>query len=169
MAGPTRGRSPMATHLKLLRGNPGKHPLNHFEPKPEIASEIPEPPKFLKGYAVEEWKRLIEELYRLKLVTVVDINTLAAYCQAYCRWREAEEALAKIAANDPKMSGLVVKSHKGTAIANPLVTIAEKAAYAMVRYASEFGLTPAARTRITAHDAHTAAFKKKFDGLIATG
>jgi hypothetical protein len=32
-----RGRRPKPTRLKLLTGNPGKHPLNRSEPKPEPA------------------------------------------------------------------------------------------------------------------------------------
>jgi P27 family predicted phage terminase small subunit len=75
---------------------------------------------------------------------------LAAYCGAYGRWRIAEETLAGIAANDPVMSGLLVRSPDGNARINPLVRIAAKAAEDMVRFASEFGMTPAARSRIAA-------------------
>jgi hypothetical protein len=45
----------------------------------------------------QHWYRVGEELLRLGLLTVVDLQPLAAYCQTYDRWRMAEEALAKIA------------------------------------------------------------------------
>lgn len=162
------GPPPKPTQLKLLRGNPGHQRLNKFEPQPEIFSDPPEAPPFLTGYAADEWWRIVHELHRLKLVTPIDVNVLAAYCQAYKRWRTAEETLARMANNDPLMNGLIVKSGAGTAMQNPLVHIADKAANAMVRYASEFGLTPAARSRIVSTDAQTQAVKK-FDGLLAAG
>ena len=37
-----RGRKPTPTHLKLVRGNPGKRPLNASEPKPQLT--LPSPP-----------------------------------------------------------------------------------------------------------------------------
>ena len=70
------------THLKLLRGNPGKRPL-HPEPQPPVPPSPPEAPSFLVGYSMDEWYRVAEELHRLKLLTVIDIHPLAAYCQAY--------------------------------------------------------------------------------------
>ena len=161
MSGPPR----TPTHLRLLRGNPGKQRIRP-EPEPARLEKIPEPPKFVTGYAGEEWRRIAEELYHLDLLTAVDINPLAAYCMAYARWRTAEEAVARIAANDPLMSGLVVRAKNGTPMQNPLVLTANKAAHDMVRYAGEFGLTPAARSRIAA-GIHTESKASKFDGLLA--
>jgi P27 family predicted phage terminase small subunit len=47
------------------------------------------------------------------------------------------------------LHGLVVKTAEGNMRRNPLVQIASDAAAAMERYAAEFGLTPAARSRIS--------------------
>ena len=165
MAAGPRGPRPIPTHLKLLRGNPGHQALNKNEPQPLQFENVPDPPEFLTGYARDEWWRIIEELQRLKLVTLVDINPLAAYCQAFKRWRTAEEMLATMADRDALMNGLIIKSKNGTAVPNPIAVMADKAAAAMVRYASEFGLTPAARSRITA--AHAENPDSKFAGLIA--
>jgi hypothetical protein len=35
------------------------------------------------------------ELHRLKLLTILDISSLAAYCAAYARWRTAAEAVGQ--------------------------------------------------------------------------
>lgn len=164
-----RGPPAIPTKLKLLRGNPGKKRLNLYEPEPVQPSEVPEPPEFLTGYAREEWHRIILELFRLRLVTLVDLNPLAAYCQAYKRWRTAEEKLAVMAERDPIAAGLLVKSKQQALAANPLVAIADNAARSMVRYAAEFGLTPAARTRLSSENrAEPSQPTSKFAGLLAS-
>jgi P27 family predicted phage terminase small subunit len=143
----------------MLRGNPGQYPLNTDEPEPLLFSSVPEAPPFLSGYAREEWYRITPELHRMRLVTLVDINALAAYCLAYERWRTAEE-LAKV-------RGLMVQTRGGPFRVNPLVSIAERAADKMVRYAAEFGFTPASRSRITAGIGEPRK-PTKFDGLLAS-
>ena len=142
-----RGPKPQPTHLRLLRGNPGKRPVNPDEPEPELCRTCPDAPDFLNAYATDEWYRVAEELHRLKLLTVVDLGPLAAYCYMYAQWRQASEALQKLADNDPVTHGMLVKRDNNLA-QNPLVVVARRAAADMVRYASEFGFTPAARTRI---------------------
>jgi len=162
MAG--RGRPPIPTHLKILRGNPGLRALRP-EPEPAVPLAVPEAPSFLMDYAKEEWARIAKELYHLGCLTVVDLNTLAAYCQAYAHWRTAEEALAKMRERDPLTAAIMLKTRNGNAMPNPLLVAANKAASDMIRYASEFGLTPAARSRIAA--AHVEVGKPKFAGLLA--
>jgi P27 family predicted phage terminase small subunit len=136
------------THLRLLQGNPGRRPIPKGEPKPAIPDKPPSPPSFLSSYAVEEWKRVSVEVHALKLLSAIDVMPFAAYCEAVARWRTAEEALARMASNDPVMRGLIVKSKAGTAMENPLVYTSRRAAQEMLRVAAEFGFTPAARARI---------------------
>jgi P27 family predicted phage terminase small subunit len=144
------GRKRTPTHLRLLQGNPGKRPIRD-EPQPLAPAAAPEPPPFLDAYATEEWVRLAAELHRLRLLTVVDLAVLGAYCTSYSRWRHAEEALKRMSEADPVMHGLIIKSNKtNSAIENPLAYIARKAAQEMLRFAIEFGFTPAARSRIAA-------------------
>lgn len=90
---------------------------------------------------------------------------LAAYCQGYGRWQQAERALAKMAETDSAASGMVIKTKSGNAIHNPLVGIANKAMADMVRYAAEFGMTPSARTRIAVEHRNrkTSPASKYFD------
>lgn len=155
------GRPPKPTHLKLIEGNPGKRRLNPHEPIPN--AELPDPPEFLTVDAGIEWMRIAEELYRLGILTGIDRGALAAVCQAYGRWQRAERALAEIAKNDRATGGLLVKG-KGSAIENPLVGTARRAMSDYVRFCSEFGMTPSARSRVEA--GATNLPKSKFDGLI---
>src|SRR5215831_14966714 len=78
------------TNLRILRGNPGKQSMPKNEPQPEIPPQCPDPPRHIEGYAFDEWWRIAPELYRINLLTVADVGPLAAYCQAYGRWRIAE-------------------------------------------------------------------------------
>jgi P27 family predicted phage terminase small subunit len=134
-----RGPAPKPTHLKLLEGNPGKRPLNQNEPKPKPIA--PKPPSWLDKEAKKEWKRVAPELERLGLLTVVDGAALAAYCQAYSRWVEAEKFLSK--------HGTVFKTPNGYIQQLPQVSIAQKYLQIVKSFCQEFGLTPSARSRMT--------------------
>jgi P27 family predicted phage terminase small subunit len=135
-----RGRRPKPTRLKVLTGNPGKRPLNEGEPMPELS--IPDCPPELGPVAQCEWRRLVGELAKLRLLTNLDRAALAAYCGAYALWAEATEAIQKY--------GAMVKSPTGYPIQSPYVSIANRQAEIMMRIASEFGFTPASRSRISA-------------------
>ena len=58
----------LPTHLKLLRGNPGKRPIMP-DPEPPIPEKLPEPPEFLRTDARDEWWRIVPELKALGLLT----------------------------------------------------------------------------------------------------
>jgi P27 family predicted phage terminase small subunit len=71
------------------------------------------PPDFLLGYAADEWFRVVDELLRLKLVTIIDLNVLAAYCQAYSGRRTMEEKLAEMAQRDTATAALLIRGPDG--------------------------------------------------------
>ena len=85
----TRGRKPTPTAIKELEGNPGKRALNDKEPKPQ--KKAPACPKWLEDEAKKEWRRLAKQMEQLGILTQVDMAAFAGYCQAYARWKEAEE------------------------------------------------------------------------------
>jgi P27 family predicted phage terminase small subunit len=144
----TTGRKPKPTHLKLITGNPGKRPLPKAEAK--VVPALPSPPPHLADEAKVEWGRVSEDLFKVGLLSHCDRAVLAAYCQSYARWVQAERAIASMAERDQLTGGLLIKTTNGNAIQSPLVGIANKAAADMVRYAAEIGMTPSARSRITA-------------------
>ena len=84
-----RGRKPKPTAVKVLEGNPGKRGLNAGEPKPE--KKAPRCPAWLEAEAKKEWKRMAKQMERLGILTEIDMAAFAGYCQAYARWKEAEE------------------------------------------------------------------------------
>ena len=147
----TSGRKPKPTALKLLAGNLGR--LNPNESKPDLAQ--PTPPDFLNDHAKVEWGRIVGTLFRGGLMTELDRSVLAAYCQSYGRWVQAERALARMAEAQADFDqALTIVTHNGTAMQNPLIGIANKAKADTVRYALQFGMTPSARSKVSAspHD-----------------
>ena len=149
-----RGPKPKPTRLKLLSGTARKHRLTAGEPT--VAASVPDAPAHLTDAALTEWRRVTDEMAQTGLLTALDRGALAAYAQAYGRWVAAETALARMAARDAVTEGLIIRTKAGNAIQNPLVGAANKAMADMVRYAAEFGLTPSARTRVSATSASDA-------------
>lgn len=128
-----RGRKPKPTRLKLLNGNPGKRPVNRSEPAP--SGSVGACPTWLSAEAKREWQRILPELERLGLATLVDRAALAAYCQA---WAEFEMATKQLTREGRVRLG---KPH-------PAVARQKAALQAIRSFGSEFGLTPASRSRI---------------------
>lgn len=141
-----RGPKPLPTQVKLVTDTARAHRLNPQEPRP--VPEVPEPPDHLNEDARAEWARIADELSVLGILTRLDRGSLAAYCQAYGRWRQAEAALSRMAERDATTDGLMIRTKGGNLIQNPLVGTANKAMADMMRYAAEFGLTPSARARV---------------------
>ena len=113
------------THLKLLRGNPGKRPIKP-EPEPSVPDTPPEPPDFLSEDAVNEWWRVAPELHALGLLTELDVAPFAAYCDAYARWITAERLLSAMADKDATTKGLLLKSSAGITNGEPVGEDLEK-------------------------------------------
>lgn len=128
-----KGRKPIPTKIKLLRGNPGKRDLNLSEPQPGGPAICPD---WLCSLAVEEWDRVSPELNRLGILTSVDTMSLASYCQAVAMLRRAEANISE--------RGMVLEDGKP----NPSVGQANEAMRQIRSFASEFGLSPASRSRV---------------------
>jgi len=110
---------PTPTKLKELAGNPGKRPINDREPKP--AGRIGACPDWFPADARREWDRIVPELDRLGVLTSVDAATVEAHCLTY------GEIVSLARAGAPLKAALLGQ---------------------MRAYASELGLTPAARDKI---------------------
>jgi P27 family predicted phage terminase small subunit len=148
------GRTPKPTALKLLQGNPGRRPINESEPKPEAG--VPAMPDYLDAAAQAEWDRLIPILTKMRVLTVADGAELALYCQTHSRLLEAEEEITRLGVtleeaitrdrgdgSDPKVIGYKYKK-------NPAVTVRTECIKMLRAFLSDFGLSPAARTRVHA-------------------
>ena len=137
-----RGRKPKPTAIKELEGNPGKRPLNKNEPKPD--KKAPRCPAWLEEEAKKEWKRTGTMLEQLGLLTEMDMAAFAGYCQAYARWKEAEEFITQ--------HGTMIRTPNGYLQQVPQVSIAQTNLKIMLKFCEQFGLTPSARSRMTTGD-----------------
>ena len=134
------GRKPKPTAVKKLEGNPGKRKLNKKELVP--AKGMPECPDWLHPEAKAEWERLCEKLSDMGVLTEIDMAAFAAYCQSFARWKEAQEHI--------NSEGATYETENGMQRPNPYVAICNTEQRLMMSAASEFGLTPSARSRIMA-------------------
>lgn len=141
------GRRPLPTAVKKLRGNPGKRALNAEEPV--VANGRPIVPPKLKGVALDEWNAVVPELESMGVLSRLDGKALAAYCFCYAEWWQAHEEVEKY--------GLIVEEpivdKEGEVVGarykrNPAVSIMHEAMKNMKAFLIEFGLTPAARSRL---------------------
>ena len=103
---------------------------------------LPRCPPHLNPPAAAEWRRIAKALQQAGVLTTFDRAALAAYCQAWGRWVEAEERLRE--------TPHLVKTPSGYVQQSPWLTIAHKQMELMGRYMVELGLTPAARSRVLA-------------------
>lgn len=137
---PRRGPKPLPTKLKLIRGTLRGDRRNPREAS--LSPTLPTCPQALAPAAKREWRRVAKELATAGLLTRVDRAGLAAYCQAWSRWIEAEEAL--------RTYGTIIKAPSGFPIVSPYFTIAAKSLEQMRLLLGEFRMTPSSRSRVNA-------------------
>ena len=133
-----RGRKPIPTIVKSIRGTdrPCRRPTN--EPAPEGEASCPE---FLTAEAKREWRRLEDELHRIGLLTIVDRAAMAGYCQAWADFRWTIDFL--------RHRQKIVQAPSGYKQIHPVMTVRRQSAKQMLAFAAELGLTPSARARLS--------------------
>jgi len=130
------GRPPQPTALKILKGNPGRRPLNKHEPQP---TGIPAQPAFLDDVAAAEWCRIVPLLTQCGMLGAIDVAGLTGYCQAWSRYIQAELDLRT--SGTTYMQGAIPCMH-------PNVKRVHEALLDLKQFIVEFGLTPSSRSRI---------------------
>jgi P27 family predicted phage terminase small subunit len=138
-----RGPPPQPTALKLLKGNPGKRRIDGREPRPPLTT--PSCPRWLSAEAKRAWRETVPVLRAMRILARIDRDALAAYCQAYARWKAAEQFL------DQHGDVYPIRDESGKIKymqAFPQVFIARSQLQVLRSYQQEFGMTPSARTRV---------------------
>jgi P27 family predicted phage terminase small subunit len=136
------GRPPIPTHLKVIRGNPGKRPLNKQEPKP--AGNLKEPPQHFDDELRAVWEYAIENS-PVGLLKKIDSSVLETWCTAHVLHRRALAEVRKF--------GMLVKPPKSDVpVQSPYLPIVNKQALIMMRAIDHLGFSPASRTRIMMGD-----------------
>ena len=73
-----RPRTPSA--IAILRGNPGRRPLNHREPDVAPITELPKPPGYLGRIARTLRKLKGAQLIQARVLTPLDLEALDRLC-----------------------------------------------------------------------------------------
>lgn len=132
-----RGPAAKPTKLKLLAGNPGKQRLNRAEPRFGADSGCPE------GLSLEAqalWAVWAPPLRAQGLLTLGSSPALAIACQAWAEVREFDRVLRE--------EGMFLTTERGTRIAHPALKEKRAAEQMFLRYAAQFGLTPASASGV---------------------
>jgi P27 family predicted phage terminase small subunit len=117
---------------------------------PQAAAEdmkvtpILECPPELGPAARQEWQRIVAELIAKGVLSRFDRLPLAAYCTACALAMEAAEMVHK--------HGAMIKSPNGFPMQSPYLSHLNQQVATMMKIASEFGFTPASRSRIFSWD-----------------
>jgi len=133
-----RGRKPKPTAKKRIEGNPGKRKLNKREPKPRMSTDIA--PAQLDAAMRAFCDRYLPLLREMSVFTDVDQAAFEMMSLHYATAWRAAEMLQK--------SSLVIKDKFGQLHKHPALQLMRDNSALFRAYASEFGMTPSARSRI---------------------
>ena len=136
------GRRPKPTALKLVTGNPGKRAINKNEPKPKRV--IPSPPAHLSDTGRVAWGRLTVMLDRMGVLTEADAFALERLCDCYCevlKFRFQLNVEGETYTTTTNLGDTLIKGH-------PAQAMLADADRRFKGYLIEFGLTPAARSKV---------------------
>ncbi len=102
-------------------------------------------PRWLDPDAKKAWRWLAQQLAIMRVLSKADRTAMMRYCQTFSRWKRAEMFLQRYGHTYP------LKDQAGKVrcfMAFPEVNIAATLAQQLGRLEQEFGLTPAARSRL---------------------
>lgn len=135
-----RGRPPLPTAVKALRGTLRRHRRNPNEPLPIPGT--PSAPSWLGHEAKAEWRRIVPQLRQRGLLEVIDRALVVAYCVA---WEELV-----VAQRELLEQGSTSVTARGAIVAHPALKRAQVARMQLHKFGVEFGIGPAARSRVRA-------------------
>lgn len=149
-----RGPKPLPANVHMLRGNPSKlsgAQLLDDIVRPDV--EIPKCPAHLGVEAKAEWRRITKHLEKLGLITAIDRAALTGYCDAWGEYVWAQNRIKQLNADDPTGErGRIWDTPSGYKQISVPKQIANRSLELMAKFLAEFGMSPAARSRVTASD-----------------
>ena len=143
MARPTK-----PTHLKIVTGTLEQSRTNKAEPKPPRG--IPTMPPGMTPGAKRAWKRLAVMLDRMGVLTAADATALAQLCECVAMIAQAQAALNSLGSltyEAVSAGGATLRRP------HPEVAILSDADRRLRTYLNDFGLSPAARSKVSASPA----------------
>lgn len=159
----SRGPLAKSATVHQLHGNPSKKNLKSVIDSLQPEVEIPGCPPHLLKEAKKEWKRITPILERYGLISQLDRAALSQYCQQWAllvyaetqinRMMIAAEKKRKVAEANGDVyegsDGLIEVTKNGNVIYSPYYIIAKNSRYQLDRMLANFGMSPAARGRVS--------------------
>ena len=142
-----KGRKKTPTVLKEMYGTARADRVLENEMQVDLLSELPEAPDLLSEIGIAEWYKVTTQLFNLKMLHDVDQSLILAYCNEMSLYIESELELRQNGRIDnfKNSNGELMRSQ-----AKPLVKVKNDALANALKLAVQFGLTPVARTNISA-------------------
>lgn len=137
------GRPPKPTALKALEGGRGhrtKAEKSKEANEPRPPRGCPTQPTWLDAGARRKWQSLCDTLSDMGVLTAVDGDVLACYCDAYSRLVRFTTFLRK--------NGDVTTSPNGYSMPAPEVALRNRAIDDLKKWGAELGIGAASRTKI---------------------
>jgi P27 family predicted phage terminase small subunit len=138
-----KGRKPIPTALKKLRGTDQPVRINQNEAQASIVSKLPPPPKWFSPLAKKIYKTKGQELMNQNILATLDLDMFILYCNEYAIYIETSEQINEV----PNRATISEASEK---ILNRIVRKNQRAWERAKSIAIEFGFTPSARARVKA-------------------
>jgi P27 family predicted phage terminase small subunit len=155
---PLPGPPPKPIEQRLREGNPAKRPL----PEPVLIGGRPdeslEPPDDLPPDGRLAWNEVVPTLAEAGVLDRVDRLALEAMCAAWARAKQAQRLVAS--------QGHFVRGSRGQLREHPSLRTEREATMLFLRYAEQFGLTPAARARLGLAELKRRTLKAEFDAAL---
>jgi P27 family predicted phage terminase small subunit len=138
----TKGPPRKSSRLRLVEGTDRRGRAGRLDQSREpVAPDRPlVPPYDLSPRVQVIWDDAVADLVAMKIAAACDANQLAVYSETVALFERTSEEL--------RSAHLTYPGSRGTEVTNKLVAVQRNAATLMLRYAQEFGLTPASRTRV---------------------
>lgn len=147
MSGPPK----TPTHLRLVRGNPSKRPINKNEPQPPKG--VPPVPKHFDKQGKYWFKRMAEELDAIGVISQLDARALELLVEAYTEYRHHCETLDREGYTYAVYSDDDADEGKGREIRmikpHPAAMMKADAWKRLRAMLAEFGMTPSSRSKVS--------------------
>ena len=147
------------THLHLIQGTFRKDRAPSKEIVPAPASWT-KPPRGLDVYARRCWQQYAPMLLRLGLLTEADLQSFVLLCQTWARYERATVRLRAVYRQKPKVTMEAIEYIRKAEVS------VEQASRELRQLWSEFGMTPAARSRLDVYapppETETDQFERTF-------
>lgn len=133
-----KGRRPRPAALKLLQGERASRTIDDVI---DVPPSVPAAPQSLDDAVREQYARLVALLEPVGVLTALDGPALAAFAQVLVEHDRASQLVNSV--------GPLIRDEHGIPRTNPAYRIRRDTGRDLLRWAMEFGMTPAARTQIS--------------------